>query len=176
MRYKIREIPDEGKAINLVLDRPFLDEALSALGVDVDRSSVAVNARLNVAGESIVLRGRVKGKITMPCGACIEPVEISLTAPLNVTFVPEGEEDDEREEDSAVLDDFEVSPHDGQYIEIAQLIRENLILNLPYAPRCREGCRGLCSTCGANRNEVDCGHTEKQVDPRLSALSKLKLS
>jgi uncharacterized protein len=43
-------------------------------------------------------------------------------------------------------------------------------------PLCREDCKGLCPTCGANLNEVDCGHTQEADDDRWAGLRQLNLS
>jgi uncharacterized metal-binding protein YceD (DUF177 family) len=37
-------------------------------------------------------------------------------------------------------------------------LRQSLILAVPTQPYCRKECLGLCSQCGVNRNEKDCGH------------------
>ena len=45
------------------------------------------------------------------------------------------------------------------------------------SPHCREGCLGLCATCGQNKNERDCGHQPEALgDPRFAALKNLKLT
>jgi len=41
---------------------------------------------------------------------------------------------------------------------------------------CREDCKGLCSTCGQDLNEKDCGHSsKKEIDVRLAKLKDIKL-
>jgi uncharacterized protein len=53
-------------------------------------------------------------------------------------------------------------------------MREQMYLALPMKPLCRDDCRGLCPTCGANLNLAACGCKNEWEDPRLAVLRKLK--
>ena len=55
-------------------------------------------------------------------------------------------------------------------LDIDELLRSDILLELPLKYLCREDCKGLCPVCGANRNEVQCNCAVKSVDPRLEAL------
>ena len=50
-----------------------------------------------------------------------------------------------------------------------------MLLSLPAYPVCQEGCKGLCSVCGNNLNERECGCDRKVPDPRWAGLAKVKL-
>ncbi len=58
-------------------------------------------------------------------------------------------------------------------IELSQLLREDIILNIPTVLLCREDCKGLCPKCGKNLNNGPCGCREDSVDPRLEILKNL---
>ncbi len=55
------------------------------------------------------------------------------------------------------------------------MVREQLVLSLPADPVCREDCQGLCTVCGANLNERDCGCDRHVPDPRWAGLKNIKL-
>lgn len=57
-------------------------------------------------------------------------------------------------------------------LDIDALISEDIYLSLPPRFLCKEDCKGLCPTCGADLNNGDCGCV-KQIDPRLSPLAEL---
>ena len=60
---------------------------------------------------------------------------------------------------------------DGE-LEIGQMLRDVIGVELPFSPLCRPDCQGLCPVCGGDRNLGECpGHTE--VDPRWAALEQL---
>lgn len=58
-------------------------------------------------------------------------------------------------------------------LEIDEIIMTNIFLNHELRHLCRDDCRGLCSKCGADLNEGDCGCDRFSYDPRLSALRDL---
>ncbi len=61
----------------------------------------------------------------------------------------------------------------GEAIEHSELLRKDIILNLPTVLLCREDCKGLCPKCGKNLNDGPCGCEEDSVDPRLEILKTL---
>ena len=102
--------------------------------------------------------------LSVNCDRCLAPMEIPVSRTVSHTVVRalENEEDE---------DDFLVTP-DG-IVELDELATNDILPELPTRFLCREDCKGLCPVCGANRNLVDCGCTEKTVDPRLEPLKKL---
>lgn len=61
---------------------------------------------------------------------------------------------------------------DNGFLDMEEIARTLLVLNLPSKYLCKSDCKGLCSSCGANLNNEDCKCTGKEVDPRLSALKQ----
>jgi uncharacterized protein len=55
-------------------------------------------------------------------------------------------------------------------IGLEDLATEQVYLNLPLKPICTAACKGLCATCGTNRNLSACGCAPEVVDPRLAPL------
>ncbi len=64
-------------------------------------------------------------------------------------------------------DDFIVVPADG--LDIERLTLEDIYLFLPSKLLCKEDCKGVCPSCGADLNEGSC-NCKKEIDPRLEAL------
>lgn len=58
-------------------------------------------------------------------------------------------------------------------LDLDELLRSDILLELPYKYLCREDCKGLCPSCGKNLNEGPCSCNLHQVDPRLEVLKKL---
>jgi uncharacterized protein len=74
----------------------------------------------------------------------------------------------ERPDDDS--DDYPLDPTGA--LELEQLVRDLVGLELPFSPLCTTGCLGLCNVCGGDRNLGECpGHQE--VDPRWADLSGL---
>jgi uncharacterized protein len=166
MRYKIKDIPSEGRLVQEELTRALLADALAGLEPDLDRTTGNVRIELTKdRDENIFARGDLKALVTLPCATCLGPALVRIDAPLNMTFVPEGEEP---EQTGDPLDDVDVASHDRETVDLAPILRDQIILAIPISPRCREGCLGLCPICGQNKNERDCGHKPEALeDPRL---------
>jgi uncharacterized protein len=63
-------------------------------------------------------------------------------------------------------------PVGSDELDLQPIVRDACILELPLAPLCSDSCRGICPTCGANRNRDECS-CEEASDPRWSALAGL---
>ena len=67
-------------------------------------------------------------------------------------------------------DDYPLDPEGS--LELDQMLRDVIGVELPFSPLCRPECQGLCPVCGGDRNLGECpGHVE--VDPRWAALEQL---
>jgi uncharacterized protein len=174
MRYKIKHIPTEGLLVQTELARTLFADALQGIDADLDGATGNIRVELSRDREdNVFARGDIKALFNVPCALCLQPSLVKISAPLKMTFVAAGE-DDAGSDDP--LDDLEVSHHDGIEVDLGEIVREQLILGVPMSPRCREDCKGLCATCGQNKNERDCGHTPPVLeDPRLAVLKNLKV-
>jgi len=54
------------------------------------------------------------------------------------------------------------------------LLRDEVVLDLPFQPLCREDCAGLCTVCGVNLNDHPDHEHEVVGDPRWEALRGLE--
>ncbi len=174
MRYKIKDIPSDGLAIDQELARSLFADALEGVDADLDATTGSVRAQLSKdRDDNVFAQGDVKALVTVPCSSCLGPALVKVSAPLKLTFVAPGEE---RAEGEDPLDDLDVTQHDGLEIDLGAILREQIILAVPMSPRCRDNCAGLCATCGQNKNERDCGHQPPALEEsRFQALKNLKL-
>jgi len=74
---------------------------------------------------------------------------------------------------SHAIEDTELILSDDLQIDLAPLLREYLLLDIPINPVCKPDCEGLCPICGEKLNISNCNHSEEPVDPRLSVLKTL---
>ncbi|MBA3633034.1 MAG: DUF177 domain-containing protein [Acidobacteria bacterium] len=119
------------------------------------------------------VEGEIFADVEVDCSRCLQPTESSLEIPFRAVFI-EPENHTEAEEAELEIEDLEVAPLTGGEINLTELVREQILLNLPTQVFCQEDCQGLCQQCGANRNLIDCNCQEKEIDPRWSALKNLK--
>ena len=176
MIIKIREIPDSGLELRVPLGRGVIADALTGLEADLDRSHAEASLTVIRTGDNVFVHGRIAGEVQVPCVRCLREVATGIETLVRMSYLPEGEEPAEGAEGEAPAEqDVEYATHDGSQIEIADVLRESLILAVPMTPLCRADCKGLCPACGADKNERDCGCVIQMEDPRLAPLKDLKL-
>jgi uncharacterized protein len=176
MRYKIKDIPSDGMLDQQELGKELLADAFQGLDVDLDATTGNVRVELHYDrdDENVFVHGDLKALVTVPCAKCLGPALVHVDVPLNMTFVADAGKISHSDDP---LEDVDVDTHDRVHVDLTPIIREQLILALPISARCRENCVGLCTVCGLNKNEINCGHVVPALgDPRFSALEKLKLS
>ena len=130
------------------------------------------HVRLTRTPKGVLADAEVRGNVDVECGRCLtefeQPVEFSFSEEFFQTVnVNTGVRLPAPEEEDAFLID------EAHKLDLADAMREYLLLNLPPAPRCREDCKGLCTVCGANLNDGPHAHEPELTDERLAALSKL---
>lgn len=165
-------------------------DALGAPEGDPDAGHGTADLELYADGAHAFAAGTFRGELTVACSRCINPVKLVIDENLRVTFmlrheIPDDDDDsetrgkgkgkdDEDEGPEVTEEDLDVFPFDGERIDLEPLFREQFVLAIPYAPLCREACKGLCPQCGIDRNTDSCTCTPP-IDPRLAALKGLKI-
>jgi uncharacterized protein len=119
------------------------------------------------------LAGRVKTTLEMPCGRCLEPLQVPVDAPFDLRYRPRAPQQADADREIQE-DDFSSAYYDDDTIDLGQLMSEQFYLALPMKPLCQDDCRGLCPQCGANLNRGTCACGTGWEDPRFAALRALQ--
>lgn len=117
----------------------------------------------------IHVTGTVDAVVELPCRRCLEEVDVELQLQVDWLFEPEVVEDAEEE------GMFTLDPEEG-VLDLTPRVREEILLEAPAYPICREGCRGLCPKCGTNLNRDSCSCETSEPDPRWGPLRDLASS
>lgn len=122
--------------------------------------------RLELLAESLLegigVTGEISGKLHLRCSRCLVEYEEPFRQPVDEVFylgTPPEEEG------------YRVN---GDTIDLEPMVRDLVVLAIPVNPVHNEDCRGLCATCGADLNVVDCGHGGPLGDLRWAPLAKLE--
>ncbi len=152
-------------------------QALERPADDPDAGQGEADLELYADGANVFVRGTARGWIEVACSRCVGTARVDFAEKVAVTFMPRAQvpEDDPDGELEVTEDDIDVFPYDDDEVNLEPLLREQIILAIPYAPLCRPDCRGLCSVCGADLNAGECGCDRAVIDPRLAALKDIKL-
>ena len=57
--------------------------------------------------------------------------------------------------------------YQGGGMELEDILREQILLLMPMQRICSEDCKGICPSCGKNRNETPCDCKEEHAGGRL---------
>ncbi len=137
---------------------------------DLDpRLATPLHLRLEAhqAGPDVVVRGRMQGEVDLECARCLKPVRHTIDEEVTLLYV-EGVDEAAAEDQEAYL-----LPETGWTLDLGPALREHLALAMPGHVVCREDCRGLCPTCGTDRNEAPCECEASDEDDRWAALRRL---
>jgi uncharacterized protein len=126
-------------------------------------SAVELDVRLESVVDGVLVSVAVIAALEAECGRCLDPVNDQLALTFAELFVYEPDADDD-----------EVPFVDGDLVDLEPLLRDAIVLALPFNPLCDEDCLGLCVSCGARLADVDPDHAHDDVDPRWAALAQLR--
>lgn len=157
IKYKIDEKPIEDVASGLKCVEPIVGEAT-----------------FSNTGRAIIVHGHFRTRVELECGRCLQPYQLDVESPidevLQISGLPPGVEEEDEEE----LPEEEKEPLFVDYIfDLEELLRQSILIAVPIKPLCSEACKGLCSRCGANLNEGECGCPSGEEVTPFSALASL---
>ena len=141
-------------------DFPFAFEKIT-LGDDLELRHFDGIINIGRTPQGLVVQADFSAEMTLQCARCLTDYDHEL----NWTFTELYAFDKRSETESGLI-----LPEDAQ-IDLAELLREYALLEVPISPICKPNCEGLCAECGQNLNEKDCGHDP--IEPN-SPFAKLK--
>jgi len=154
MKIDLTKIPPGGRRIDFSLNsdwwKPDFDED-RVVGLD---SSLSAWLKIYPAGEKIVIDGFLSTRLLLRCDRCLETYSKDVTTDFRIylsMFPFKGEAEIELLESDLNIDFI-----DDNFLDSDQIIKEQLILNLPMKTLCNDDCKGLCPLCGCNLNIVRC--------------------
>ena len=128
-----------------------LSEDLPADSWDLDSNDakftgdIHVDCKFQRAGKELLARGMVKLNRDITCSRCLGPASQEVIQDFCVSY----------SEDSV-----------GDYLNIDNDIREQILLNFPMKVLCGPQCKGICPGCGSNLNteQCQCKHTKVEEE------------
>lgn len=121
-----------------------------------------------------VVEGEIETEVELNCGRCLKPIPKDLEFSFKNAYILAGDYTKE-EEYELEKKELEISIFEGGKIDLQRIAGEQIALALPMQVLCEIDCQGLCEKCGVNLNLIDCKCSENDIDPRWSALKKLKI-
>ena len=164
---QLTEIPEEG----LDLADEVQPDELCLLPDEAHVSGpLSLSARLTNVGDHVYVEGVIDGTFVRECVRCLKEYEAYAEVPFTAAYQGSDpmvrsrgrttkdrhQESDEEEAPATSDEEDDLYACTGDRVELAEMLREHIILSTPMRALCREDCRGLCPVCGRDRNEESC--------------------
>jgi uncharacterized protein len=163
-------IPSEGLSQTFTSTAAALGIAASELAVV---RSVEMECQFYKVNDEIVVQGSLRSALQLTCSRCAEEFEQPIQVALDAVYLPMDEVSSARAQELE-KGEVDVYPYADQVIDMAAMVRDKLLLSMPLQPHCMVGCKGLCPSCGANRNVVNCQCGDERLSSPFEALKELR--
>jgi len=168
MRYKIlAQLKKPHERVVCEIDHP----PPAGTGVDL-RGDLVGRVELTNTGKAVVARGEVAGGGRLTCARCLKEypwgfdVQFTEHCALREIDDPTVYETGQEDEDLVPIVDEDL-------VDLSELIRQLVALEVPLQPLCSPECRGLCPQGGAALDDEECRCSAGAIDPRWAKLNEL---
>lgn len=124
---------------------------------------IDLDVRIESVHEGILASGTVDSEYTGVCGRCLTDIAEPVEVEFQELFAYPGEEET----------DFEVQ---DDHVDLETLVREAVVLSLPFQPVCQPDCPGLDPVTGERLTENARTEQSATLDPRWAALQDFTTS
>jgi len=155
MKININDITAAPKQLSYGEEVGELNERLGRGVRDFQVATMRVDVEYYRAGLDLFFQGAVHGDVVGNCARCLEEYPFRVDGRFTRVLTPRVAAATGGGQLSA--DVRELSTYAGEDVDLTPLVYDEAILALPTRALCAEGCRGLCTRCGANLNEGACG-------------------
>jgi len=128
------------------------------------KGKISVNGDVVNNGRVLEVKGTIRGTAVQCCSRCLEEFCADIELCFNQSYQQQG---------AISPEDEEIYSYQGEEIDLAGLVLENLLLGEPLKAICSDNCRGLCPQCGVNLNQVDCFCGKNNINPKFAILQQL---
>ncbi|HEY8912500.1 MAG TPA: DUF177 domain-containing protein [Lacisediminihabitans sp.] len=123
-------------------------------------SELRIDLRMESLHDGILVSADIEGTAAGECGRCLIDIEQPLQVEIQELFAYSSDEA------------FEYEVHEDT-IDLEPVVRDAVVLSLPFQPVCQEDCLGLCPQCGVRLLDNPGHEHEAPIDPRWAALGDL---
>ena len=129
---------------------------------------------LTMEGRDLLADGSFVAEGDASCDRCTEAFKVVLEKEFHTVLLPSDREPAGSAKVELHEEDLEIGFYDGAGVEVNDIFWEQVALALPVKVLCAEGCLGICTECGGNRNRKECGCPGRQVAGPMDVLRNLR--
>lgn len=128
---------------------------------DVDLTYIRGDLRLSRTKEGILVQGKLHVGVEGECYRCLDPINQDLTINIEELYTYPASKA------------AEFSVGEDAILDLAPLMRAEILIADARGGICKPDCKGLCPECGVNLNrEINHAHQD-DIDPRMAKLKQL---
>ena len=122
-------------------------------------------------GEEYFCQAYMTVPVEEECCRCLGLFDNELHSDFNFTIkAGRGESVLSEENDNSDVILLDAGKHT---VDLSEVVREAVLLELSAKPLCNDDCRGLCPSCGINLNDESCKCKGEEIDDRWEDLKDL---
>lgn len=129
---------------------------------DLVVNNIEGTLRLTRTKEGILVQSHLQVGVDAECSRCLDVVQVQVPVDVEELYMH-----------PAPIAGNEFFVGADAILDLAPLLRAEVLIQTSQRVLCRPDCKGLCPTCGANRNQESCDCENNRVDPRFAGLRAL---
>lgn len=139
--------------------------AIEVIGVPAG-SPLRLELRLESVMDGVLATGAIHAQLVGECVRCLRAVTDDLSTTFQELFAYPGTVTIDPDDENAP----EIHELTGDFLDLEQVVRDAVVLALPFQPLCDADCPGLCPDCGIRWDETPEDHHHEVIDARWAAL------
>ena len=168
-------IPEEGQNFVFSEDGAWFKGCFTdSDGSDFILRQVDASCLITRTSGTVFIKGSFSALIDIDCSRCLERASLPIGGDFTYTLIPAKAET--REDLELTPEELEISYYQGDFIDLAPIICEQIILQVPMKVLCSEECKGLCPHCGINLNASSCNCHLNFVNDRMAVLKNFRVN
>jgi len=130
---------------------------------DLELQNLTGSVIIGRTPQGLIVQGKFSADTKLECVRCLREFNFSLNWDITDLYAF----------NKKSVSESELLVPDDAHIDLAPLIREYALLEIPIKPLHDPECKGLCIECGQDLNIRDCGHRQDLDDSPFAKLKDL---
>ncbi|MEL6307888.1 MAG: DUF177 domain-containing protein [Chloroflexota bacterium] len=148
--------PGNSKKFELNIDSPV------RIADDLIAKAILGELRMSCTKEGILAQTKLHVHVERECARCLDMFEHAIPVQVEELYAS-----------PRPIGDTEFFVGDDGQLNLAPLLRAEVLIALSHRQYCSADCKGLCPVCGINLNHESCDCEREHIDPRLAKLKEL---
>lgn len=162
----VSELDAGGKEYRFTVRPAWIRGQLENHEANASEREGSIVVRASKSGHDVVVNGKLAAELTVPCARCLEPFALPIETDIAVLYAPAAKlKTPDKAEYEFSAEEADTLPFDGETVVLDDLVKDEILLEIPMIPLCSEACPGMGTPPGTEEKAEP-----KGIDPRLAPL------